>query len=568
MEIVKQKHEYDANLGGSVQLPTNLNTYKYAADRLEEIKSMVDAISHPTHTKLVFQTLPKHMRRRAMSHNPKRLPRKFRKSHISQMTKSGTPAKLKRPSRKYRRKATNLMREYVRRQRKNIWLETHIWHAKRFHMTELWGYKLPLKSCDKTYRSNYRASAQHCLIQDISYMGCIELSGPLDVIRDKFEKLRNPNSGLGICAKAFTCGKREGFLDLFKIDSYPLNALGPISFLWKPINEIDADNEYIRTVWIFVHPSFYDNVITELINVFNLKLLVDDDTDEYLSTANDKPDTIKSLPIYFNFINRIKLVQLKDNLNRFRLTGPLSHAVLTKAFQCYPTMDTESIKKLEHGNWFTDYLKNNAVGNEAHQMQNNYWSRLANVTSPAELCSNMILALNICDTRTVRPKRRTKAFPDQTFNVNGRMLLNDAVSEIPFNSCVSEIWDKECRQRILNEKMTTSDYCVMRNKHALVPGEKCLFENDLQPVPILLIQRPGSQNNEYKRLGYGCGWDVIVPAGYGISTWICLIMWGARAGGLREIDSIYRESGCDQFLPDTMPSNVISEKKSKDLRER
>lgn len=22
------------------------------------------------------------------------------------------------------------------------WLETHIWHAKRMHMTELWGYRL------------------------------------------------------------------------------------------------------------------------------------------------------------------------------------------------------------------------------------------------------------------------------------------------------------------------------------------------------------------------------------------------------------------------------------------
>lgn len=23
-----------------------------------------------------------------------------------------------------------------------IWLETHIWHAKRMHMTEIWGHRL------------------------------------------------------------------------------------------------------------------------------------------------------------------------------------------------------------------------------------------------------------------------------------------------------------------------------------------------------------------------------------------------------------------------------------------
>lgn len=565
----KQKHEYDAAIGGTVQLPSAINTYKYAADRLDEIKSMVDAITHPTHTKLVFQTLPKHMRRRAMSHNPKRLPRLNRKSHIAQMKKSGTPAKQKRPSRKYRRKATNLMLEYIRRQRKNIWLETHLWHAKRFHMTELWGYKLPLKSCDKTYRSNYRASAKHCLIQDISYMGCMELSGPLDVIREKFELIRNPNGGLGICAKAYTSGKREGFIDLFKAESYPLNALGPISFLWKPTlaNHSDDNEECTRTVWIFVHPSFFENVVNELVNVFHLKTIVDESESsmECTSKANEK-DLQQSLPIYLNFINRTKLTLLKDNLNRFRLTGPLSHAVLTKAFQCFPTniqsIDTKSL------NWFTDYLHNDAKGKEVHETQNNYWSSISNnVTSPAELQSNMILALNIKDPRTVRPKRRTKAMPDQLFNVNG-LFVNDAVANIPPNNSVSQIWDVECRQRILTEKMSTGNYCLMRNKHAFVPGEKCTFENDLQPVPVLLIQRPGSQNGEYKRLGYGCGWDIILPAGYGISTWICLIMWGARAGGLREIDSICRESGLDEFPPDTIPSNVISEQKSKDLRDK
>jgi len=35
-----------------------------------------------------------------------------------------------------------LLRDYERRQKKNVWLETHIWHAKRFKMVNLWGYKI------------------------------------------------------------------------------------------------------------------------------------------------------------------------------------------------------------------------------------------------------------------------------------------------------------------------------------------------------------------------------------------------------------------------------------------
>ena len=75
------------------------------------------------------------------------------------------PVKTKRPSRKYRRRPRNLLEEYSRRSRKHSWLETHVWHAKRFKMVEQWGYKIPLHPCDKGVRSAYRSTAKYCLIQ-------------------------------------------------------------------------------------------------------------------------------------------------------------------------------------------------------------------------------------------------------------------------------------------------------------------------------------------------------------------------------------------------------------------
>lgn len=71
----------------------------------------------------------------------------------------------KRPSRKHRRRPKNLLAEYNRRKRKHVWLETHIWHAKRFHMIEKWGCKLPWRPTDKSSRACYRATTKHCLIQ-------------------------------------------------------------------------------------------------------------------------------------------------------------------------------------------------------------------------------------------------------------------------------------------------------------------------------------------------------------------------------------------------------------------
>jgi hypothetical protein len=46
--------------------------------------------------------------------------------------------------RKYKRRPKYLLRDYERRQRKYVWLETHIWHAKRMKMANLWGHKMVL----------------------------------------------------------------------------------------------------------------------------------------------------------------------------------------------------------------------------------------------------------------------------------------------------------------------------------------------------------------------------------------------------------------------------------------
>ena len=50
----------------------------YLEAHATELNSMKKALSQKGRGKRVFQTLPRHMRRRAMSHNPKRLPRRLR----------------------------------------------------------------------------------------------------------------------------------------------------------------------------------------------------------------------------------------------------------------------------------------------------------------------------------------------------------------------------------------------------------------------------------------------------------------------------------------------------------
>jgi regulator of replication initiation timing len=48
-------------------------------------KNHVLYLENPKSKKLIFQKLPCHMRRRAMSHNPKRMPRALREAHKAQV---------------------------------------------------------------------------------------------------------------------------------------------------------------------------------------------------------------------------------------------------------------------------------------------------------------------------------------------------------------------------------------------------------------------------------------------------------------------------------------------------
>ena len=60
--------------------PRGINVAEFAESRALEIHNMVEAMGHADKAsrKRLFQQLPRHMRRRAMSHNVKRLPVRLR----------------------------------------------------------------------------------------------------------------------------------------------------------------------------------------------------------------------------------------------------------------------------------------------------------------------------------------------------------------------------------------------------------------------------------------------------------------------------------------------------------
>lgn len=448
--------QYDSLLGGCEELPSTLNLIKFSAARCKEIKEMRRYLMSQAGTKLAFQKLPKHMRRRTMSHNAKRLPRRLQKIHLNQLEKSGMPPKQNRPSRKYRRRPRNLLNDYERRRHKIKWLETHIWHAKRFHMVEKWGYKIADRPCDKAFRACYRATAKHCLLQDISYFSCIQMDGPRDFIVSKFKTICDTSVGLSIKAKAYEKGVREGQTVLFKHNSEPKKAIGTIFFSWRAL-----DMDQNSCLWIWVHAAYYAEALNTLISCF------------HLTCSSTKSDLINPLS-YIDENNIIQLKELRYELNRFRLTGPLSHSVLQSSLKITRS-DIES-------EWFNAYLQNDE-NRQCFANQERYWKSINGLSNASQLPPHKIIALVVEDPRLTFPKKRTKAVSENS-SVNIDALIDNSK-----DISVSPIWSHNVRETVKASKVSNAVIAEQRSQ-SLVPGSD--IEVPGVPVPILLIQRPGN----------------------------------------------------------------------------
>ena len=161
-------------------VPIGVNVVEYAETRALEMKTMAEAIrSGGSGRKRAFQTLPRHMRRRTMSHNAKRLPKRLQsraKQEVSDFSSFSYPYLIfhqmnvdetaSKKSRRSRRRSKWIRSEFEGRNSREgkKWLETHLWHAKRMKMGDEYGYRLAQTSSSKWVRKTYRSIRERCLM--------------------------------------------------------------------------------------------------------------------------------------------------------------------------------------------------------------------------------------------------------------------------------------------------------------------------------------------------------------------------------------------------------------------
>lgn len=134
-------------------IPSVVNVAEFFIARAPEVVKLYNSI------KIKDRFIPNHMRRRIRSYKPWHIRPKKRKNQ------SGGEKTLSRRNQRLHR--LHLVEEEGCKTRLPC---THIWHAKRFRMENMWGMRLPVRVNGKGPRSIRRISKQGCVVHDRSYM--------------------------------------------------------------------------------------------------------------------------------------------------------------------------------------------------------------------------------------------------------------------------------------------------------------------------------------------------------------------------------------------------------------
>ncbi|KAL4002755.1 Ribonucleases P/MRP protein subunit POP1 family protein [Acanthocheilonema viteae] len=502
--------------------PRGINVIHFVKERVRQIAELIQAVDNRVLVsgevtkgpRTAIQRLPRHMRRRAMSYSIKRFPRMQRRFAISAV--SASKHRQKPPSRFWRRRPRNLLLNYIRRQRKHVWLETHIWHAKRFRMIQKWGYNLPFCSYLRAFRPSHRDAMRHCVVRDVSFLHCFQIIGSSQTAI--IELLRNicaPEVGPTFAFKTALDGRFEMPVMLYEPSKYPRGFIAPARFLWS---KHKTDENYTLAVW--THPSSSKNILSRFIDL--LKLRKQDHTIDLIG-IDEVPRSIdewrlRNLEIKTDVYvsdEGLKLLDLSDQVIRFRLYGPKSLDIVREVLAVVEENELEDSRMKE-------FMSNN-----------HWWRNKGSKLSPGELPDGFVFSLLVEDPRLTRPLKKTK--PSETNGCSAKSLNIDSLP-----SPLNDFWNFEIRKKALEKKLTETDLQKMRNTQ-LKP-----VKTSEAKIPILLVVRNISTGTTSPFIGL----DLIIPSGFGLEFWLALQYGTARSVGLKDQKFLELESSHFNFPAD------------------
>lgn len=412
--------------------------------------------------------------------------------------------------------------KFRKRQMNKTWLPTHIYHAKRAHMTPprepLWRFSIPMTSTAKSYRPTHRASNERGAIAwDMSYMSCISLEGVEQSIQGVLKGLNVGGLGdsttpWGPKGQRWRNGTRVWQGWLYERDMYPSKPIAPATIIWRAETYPDKDHgpttthsgkpqsakKDRRQAIIRIHPSAFLQLweqIARLIKVQRPQVVAED---------------------------------LRFEVGSIEITGPGSTEALIGAL--WPAS------------------ADSAVSNKDNMGAT--FAALAGVTNPAVLPANALLSFDVIDPRLHHPPRTVETLQDDPADIY-KILTDwpcDSLTESP------GLFDR--RRRLAACRALQSQKAINRRKSLAKPGS---YPDPLPldpRIPVLIY--PSSRGSGDANTGRGkqATWTVLLPWKAVPPVWQSIMYYPlstggqVRLGGLQEKRQVAFENGSPWFPGD------------------
>lgn len=386
--------------------------------------------------------------------------------------------------------------KFKKRQRGKTWLPTHMFHAKRAHMsdpkTPLWQFAIPLTPTEKCYRPTHRASgARGAIAWDMSYISTIGLDGTGSSLEGLLRALGiNGQDAWGNKGKKWRAGTRSLQAWAFERDG-GRQPISPVTIIWcsveKPedVEMTDADSkpnqaekkkkkEPKRRMFIRVHPSAFLQLWQEVLKVAKIQ----------------KPQVL--------------VEDLRFEIGSIEITGPSATETLLSALK--PVSSNES--------------DNFSEGSPEHT-----WQSLTGLTNIAAAPQNALLSFNISDPRLRYPPRKTDVpSSEEAYN-----SLTETLARWPPDTTAPPASLFSRPARLNASRLLSSQKSINRRRSQASPGEYPTSKPTDPEIPTIILA--SKSNNLSKTANTQGTWTVLLPWKCVTPVWYHIIYHPLSSGG-------------------------------------
>ncbi|CAL1404604.1 unnamed protein product [Linum trigynum] len=524
----------------SILPPRKLNIQKFAESRASELEALHSIVSKRLKEDFRSQ---RNKRRRTTSYDNQAAKWRYRKSQKSDSSdiagvssvdnERGNERRVPRRVRRREELRKNPEHGFITSGDGTKRLRTHVWLAKRFTMTKLWGFHLPLglHGRGKGSRAALRWFKEGAVVHDASYHSAVQLEGPEDSLLSVLRMVLVPSF--------------YGNAMLHHVGQPTSQAIAPLSYLWRPSPVVSGGkggNEHSsmegdmlqssepccssRQLWVWLHASAF--------------------TEGYdaLKFACQKQMNDGNVSI--------TCCSLEGQLAKIEVMGAKASQLLQRIL--HPISGTNSEPPCS--------LKNCSFVEDQHD------SQLFKSSTPEHdiLSGSSLLYLTVKDPRCLHDNRTAdpseSSPPNNVVDIEAKenaeelFLLPDSKPEGTSHISEKNIWDVRVGDTIpIDEPVLCLEKHQMRRDYICVNDPKlgmpkaCTKVQGSRSCPTIVLKN-------HNKKGQPLGWSIIVPVSWARIFWNQFVSKDAHAIGLREKQWIACEVGLPYFPSDFPDCNA------------